>query len=226
MAARLRNTSLLGAVLVLISAAARAQQPAAPDLVPQMGSDKACARVAFSPNGQLLITSSLNGTTNSGPTLQLWETSTGSFIRDLRMQPRLPWSSGLGQFGEVAFSPDGQYVVFFERYALAGGPPKPNDIVQQWQTTSVWEVPRHDRLPVSGIYQSRGRIGPAGWAILETLDHPDVSLHVPAGQQQMPSIRRRRPWYCVLVPLPKAHCASLKVNAKQRRACRKTARYI
>lgn len=158
MAARLVNTSLLGMALVLISTAARAQQPAAPDFVPQMGPDKACARVAFSPNGQLLITSSLNGTTNSGPTLQLWETSTGRLIRDLRLRPRLPWDVGLGQFGELAFSPDGQYVALFERYTSAGGPPKPNDIVQQWQTTSVWEVPRHDRLPVSGIYQSRGRI--------------------------------------------------------------------
>src|ERR1700758_1864358 len=43
----------------------------------------------------------------------------------------------------------------------------------------------------------------------------------------MPSIRRRRPWYRVLAPLrPKALGASLKVNAKQRRACRRTARYI
>lgn len=87
--------------------------------------------------------------------------------------------------------------------------------------------PRHDRLLVSGIYQSEGRIGTAGWAILETLDHPNVSLQGPASQQQMLSIRRRRPWSCVLVPLrPKAQGASLKVNAKQRRACRRAARYV
>jgi WD40 repeat protein len=111
-----------------------------------MGPEKACARVVFSPNGRFLVTSSLSGATN-GTTLQLWETSTGRLIRNLRLQPRLPWSSGLSQYGVVAFSPDGRYVAFFERIPLGGGgPAKPDDIVQHWQTASIWDVSSGQQL--------------------------------------------------------------------------------
>ena len=109
------SLAFLASILILSMETTHAQevsQDGAPEFVPQMGPDKACAQVAFSRNGRFLVTSSLNGAI-SGTTLQLWEASTARLIRNLRLEPRLPWSYGLYQYGVVAFSPGGQYVAFF-----------------------------------------------------------------------------------------------------------------
>jgi len=145
---RLPLTFLLFALTSHITAtyAQEAEQDVAPEFVPQMGPDRSCARVAFSPDSRLIVTSGRfgEGELYAGEvmpgTLQVWETATGRLVRNIRLDLAL-YSSYLFEDGQPAISPDGKYFALFAPpQAGAAATAATSPPIEQWQTPLVWEL--------------------------------------------------------------------------------------
>jgi len=125
-------------VFVLSVAGSNAQQvpqESAPEFVPQMGPDKSCARVAFTPDSRFLVTSG-----RGRSTLQLWETSSGRLVRNIATYPAR-YSFYLFENGELGVSPDGKSAALFVRPQATGATTlPPNVLVQQGLTPLVWDL--------------------------------------------------------------------------------------
>ena len=145
---RLSLASLM-IVLILPVSPIRAQQlsqNAAPEFVPQMGPDKSCVRLAFSPDSRFILTSGLSelggpfASVVTAASLQVWEVATGRLMRNLPTGPAR-YSSYLFEYGELGVSPDGKYAALF----LAPQPGSTTTVatnarIQQGQTPLVWNL--------------------------------------------------------------------------------------
>lgn len=120
---------------IAVTYAQPVQHTGAPEFVPQMGPDKSCARLAFTPDSRFVVTSGQGRTT-----LQLWETDSGRLVRNFQTEPAR-YSSYVFESGELGLSPDGKYVALVIPAQAGGVPPaETNSNLQQWYAPLVWDM--------------------------------------------------------------------------------------